>query len=169
MKNHFSRNTHNANIKILKLPEIEEKTIWLKFTDTERMIYNAYLADPNNTVYDVFLRQICCHPMISEKLRENLTNKVESLTDIQVQIKKMYFSEFDKADEHYKICQERIERITGDIVELENEHKTKCAHYYKNPKLCSFWNNLKKGFDIFEQKKTLPKVSVDKQGQYVFN
>ena len=51
----------------------------------------------------------------------------------------------------------------------ENEHKTKCAHYYKNPKLCSFWNNLKKGFDIFEQKKTLPKVSVDKQGQYVFN
>ena len=65
IRDHFSRNTHNANIKILKLPEIEEKTIWLKFSDTERMIYNAYLADPNNTPYDIFLRQICCHPMIS--------------------------------------------------------------------------------------------------------
>ena len=129
LKNHFSRNTHNANIKILKLPEIEEKTIWLKFTDTERMIYNAYLADPNNTPYDVFLRQICCHPMISEKLRDNLTNKVESLSDIQVQIKKMYFSEFDKADEHYQNCLERIKRIEGEIDELEEENKTNLITY----------------------------------------
>jgi hypothetical protein len=129
LKNHFSRNTHNANIKILKLPEIEEKTIWLKFTDTERMIYNAYLADPNNTAYDVFLRQICCHPMISEKIRDNLTNKVESLSDIQVQIKKMYFSEFDKADEHYQSCLERIKRIEGEIDELEEENKTNLITY----------------------------------------
>ena len=129
IRDHFSRNTHNANIKILKLPEIEEKTIWLKFSDTERMIYNAYLADPNNTPYDIFLRQICCHPMISEKLRENLTNQVESLSDIQTQIKKMYFSEFDKADEHYKTCLERIERITGEIDELETEKKTGLMAY----------------------------------------
>ena len=129
LKNHFSRNTHNANIKILKLPEIEEKIIWLKFTDTERMIYNAYLADPNNTAFDVFLRQICCHPMISEKLRENLINKVESLSDIQVHIKKMYFSEFDKADEHYQNCLERIKRIDGEIEELEEENKTNLITY----------------------------------------
>lgn len=129
IKNHFSRNTHNANIKILKLPEISEQTIWLKFTDTERMIYNAYLADPNNTAYDVFLRQICCHPMISEKLRDSLTNKVESLSDIQVQIKKMYFSEFDKADEHYQNCLERIERIEGEIDDLEKEKKTNLITY----------------------------------------
>jgi hypothetical protein len=129
LKNHFSRNTHDANIKILKLPETKEKTIWLKFTDTERMIYNAYLADPNNTTYDVFLRQICCHPMISEKLRDNLTNKVESLSDIQVQIKKMYFSEFDKADEYYQNCLDRINRIEYDISELEKENKTNLISY----------------------------------------
>jgi hypothetical protein len=129
IKDHFSRNTHKANLKILKLPEIAEQTIWLKFTDTERMIYNAYLADPNNTAYDVFLRQICCHPLISEKLRENLTNKVESLSDIQVQIKKMYFSEFDKADEHYNNCVDRIERIEGEIEELEKENKTNLITY----------------------------------------
>lgn len=129
VKNHFSRNTHNANIKILKLPEVNEETIWLKFTDTERMIYNAYLADPNNKPEDEFLRQICCHPMISEKIRENLSKQVESLSDIQTQIKKMYMSDFVKADEHYTNCLNRIDRIKGEIEQLEKENKTKLITY----------------------------------------
>ena len=129
VKNHFSRNTHDKNIKILKLPKINEETIWLNFTDTERMIYNAYLADTNNNAFDVFLRQLCCHPMISEKLRENISNKVESLSDIQKQIKKMYFSEFDRANENYLTCLERIDRIKNDLLELEKEHKTNLITY----------------------------------------
>jgi hypothetical protein len=129
IREHFSRNTHNANIKILKLPEVNEQTIWLKFTDTERMIYNAYLADPNNKEEDVFLRQICCHPMISDKLRENLTNTVESLEDIQKQIKQMYMGDFDKAEEHYTNCLNRIERIEEEIEELEKENKTHLITY----------------------------------------
>jgi hypothetical protein len=67
--------------------------------------------------------------MISEKLRDNLTNKVESLSDIQVHIRKMYFSEFDKADEHYQNCVERIKRIEGEISELEEENKTNLITY----------------------------------------
>ena len=129
IRDHFSRNTHNANIKILQLPDVNEQTIWLKFTDTEQMIYNAYLADPNNKLEDVFLRQICCHPMISEKLRENLSKQVESLSDIQTQIKKMYMSDFEKADENYTNCFNRIARIEGDINELEKEKKTHLITY----------------------------------------
>lgn len=129
IRDHFSRNTHDANVKILQLPEVNEQTIWLKFTETERMIYNAYLADPNNKPEDVFLRQICCHPMISEKLRENLSNKVESLSDIQTQIKKMYMSDFEKADEHYTNCVNRIERIQKELEELEDENKTHLITY----------------------------------------
>ena len=129
IKNHFSRNTHNKNIKILKLPEINEQTIWLQFTETERMIYNAYLADPNNTSNDIFLRQICCHPMISEKLRDNLNNKVESLSDIQIQIKKMYFTDFDKADEHYNDCLDRITRIKNDMDSMEKDNKINLIGY----------------------------------------
>ena len=129
IKDHFSRNTHRANIKILKLPEVNEQTIWLKFTETERMIYNAYLADPNNKSEDVFLRQICCHPMISEKLRENLSNVVESLSDIQTQIKKMYMSDLEKADENYVNCCNRIKRIESDIEELEKNNKTHLITY----------------------------------------
>jgi hypothetical protein len=129
IRDHFSRNTHNANIKILKLPEINEQTIWLKFTDTEQMIYNAYLADPNNKPEDVFLRQICCHPMISEKLRTNLANNVESLSDIQTQIKKMYLSDFEKADENYTNCLSRIDRINNEMKELEKDNKTHLITY----------------------------------------
>jgi hypothetical protein len=129
LKNHFSRNTHNKNIKILKLPNIKEEVIWLNFTETERMIYNAYLADPNNNINDVFLRQLCCHPLISEKIRDNISNTVESLEDIKVQIKKMYFSDFDKAEENYKTCLNRIDRIKNDIKNMENEKKTDLLGY----------------------------------------
>jgi len=129
IKNHFSRNTHSKNIKILKLPEIIEETIWLNFTETERMIYNAYLADPNNTMNDVFLRQICCHPMISEKIRENISNKVESLEDIRNQIKKMYMSEYEKADEIYNNCLNRIETFKKDMKEMEKDGKINLKGY----------------------------------------
>jgi DNA repair protein RAD5 len=129
VKNHFSRNTHKKNMQILKLPEIVEETMWLNFTQTERMIYNAYLADPNNTVNDVFLRQVCCHPMISDKIRENITNKVESLEDIKTQIKKMYMGEYEKAEENYKICTDRIDRIQAEMKEMEKELKTGLRGY----------------------------------------
>lgn len=129
IKNHFSRNTHNKNVAILKLPTIKEETVWLNFTETERMIYNAYLADPNNTAFDIFLRQLCCHPMLSEKIRENMTSKLESLSEMQEHIKKMYFKDFDKANEHYTDCNNRIKRIEEDITEMENEGKTNLIGY----------------------------------------
>lgn len=142
IKNHFSRNTHASNIKILKLPEINEQTVWLKFTDTERMIYNAYLVDPNNKPEDVFLRQICCHPLISEKIRENLTNKVESLKDIQIQIKKMYFGDFEKAEENYINCVNRFDKIKEDMSKFEHENKTNLITYL----------NLKDDLNILTEK-----------------
>ncbi|HLC82364.1 MAG TPA: L,D-transpeptidase family protein [Bacteroidia bacterium] len=37
-----------------------------------------------------------------------------------------------------------------------------------NPKHLDFWKNLQTGYDYFEQKKQLPKVTVDKKGKYVF-
>jgi phage FluMu protein Com len=132
IKDHFSRNTHNANIKILQLPEINEQTIWLKFSDTERMIYNAYLADPNNKSEDIFLRQLCCHPMISDKIRNNLVNNIGSLSEIQTQIKKMYLSDFEKADDLYTNCLNRIEKINNENIEFVKENKTHLITYLNN-------------------------------------
>ena len=38
-----------------------------------------------------------------------------------------------------------------------------------NSSQLDFWKNLKTGYDYFEQKKQLPKVSVDKTGKYLFS
>ena len=153
IKNHFSRNTHNRNISILKLPDIKEETIWLNFTETERMIYNAYLADPNNTAYDIFLRQLCCHPLLSEKIRENMSNKLESLSDMKDHIKKMYFKDFDKASENYNECNERIARINDDMNEMEHEGKINLIGY----------QNLKE--DLLRAKEKLPELKKIKDGK----
>jgi len=40
--------------------------------------------------------------------------------------------------------------------------------YAGNKALLEFWKNLKVGYDYFEEKKVLPKVSVDKAGKYVY-
>ena len=153
IKNHFSRNTHNRNISILKLPNIKEETIWLNFTETERMIYNAYLADQNNTAYDIFLRQLCCHPLLSEKLRENMSNKLESLSDMQDHIKKMYFKDFDKASENYNDCYERIDRIHNNLAEMKHEGKTNLIGY----------QNLTE--DLLRAKEKLPELKKIKDGK----
>ncbi len=39
----------------------------------------------------------------------------------------------------------------------------------ENAKHTDFWKNLKTGYDFFEQKQQLPKVSVDKAGHYLFS
>jgi DNA repair protein RAD5 len=129
VKNHFSRNTHKKNVSILKLPEIKETTVWLNFSETERVIYNAYLADPNNTPYDVFLRQICCHPMLSEKIRENMKTKLESLSDMKTYIEKMYFTDFYKAKENYDDCVNRIDKIKNEMNDMESEDKQDLIGY----------------------------------------
>jgi SNF2 family DNA or RNA helicase len=129
IKNHFSRNTHNKNMNILKLPSIIEENIWLKFSDTERMIYNAYIADPNNTQTDIFLRQICCHPTLSDKIRENITSTMNTLNDMKEHMKNMYFKDFDKSDENYNECIKRIDKLTNDLQELKDKNKTDLMLY----------------------------------------
>ena len=126
---HFSRNLHCHNLKELKLPKVEEKIIFLNLTQTERAIYNAHLANTNNNKDDIFLRQICCHPMIAEVVRNILDNNVSSLEDIQVQLKKMYFGEYEKALENYNKCFERKNRIEGEIKDMEDNDKTELIMY----------------------------------------
>jgi murein L,D-transpeptidase YafK len=41
--------------------------------------------------------------------------------------------------------------------------------YADNPSLLMFWKNLKPGYDQFEIKKQLPKVNVDKKGEYTYS
>jgi hypothetical protein len=129
IKNHFSRNTHINNVKILQLPTIKEEVVWLNFTNTERTIYNAYLADPNNTSQDIFLRQVCCHPLIADKFKERIKNTMNSLSEMQDFIKNLYFKEYDKSIENYNECNERILKYKDEIKKLEKDNKTSLTTY----------------------------------------
>lgn len=40
--------------------------------------------------------------------------------------------------------------------------------YQENPQLISFWENIKKGYDMFEKNKILPAMSVLQDGKYSF-
>lgn len=130
VKHKFSRNTHDKNIKILKLPNINENVIWLNFTDTEKAIYNSYLADNNNNPYDVFLRQICCHPRLADKIRDNIDVKIDNVADMDEIIKKMYFKDYNIAKENYDNCLNRINTIKDEITDKEDNNKTNQITYY---------------------------------------
>ena len=127
---HFSRNLHINNVKILKLPTIDEEIVWLEFTDNERLLYNGFVADENNNKDDVFLRQLCCHPMICDKIRTiHLDNKNMTLQSMQETIKQIYFGEFEKANDKHLHCIEKINCHTNEINEMIKNCKTELKGY----------------------------------------
>ncbi|MBN2694348.1 L,D-transpeptidase family protein [bacterium] len=45
----------------------------------------------------------------------------------------------------------------------------KCQKELKNyPQHSDFWKNIKEGFDYFETNKSLPKITINKKGKYIF-
>lgn len=122
--NCFRRNT-KANVKKEhSLPPIKEEIRWLKFTSTERMIYNAYLANPNNNKFSVYLRQLCCHPQLAEETKYALSN-CKTLEDIEKMMVNHYKLEVDDAQEKVDKIQTRIDKINKKIKKLEKKQKKK--------------------------------------------
>lgn len=78
----FRRNTKTSVEEEFKLPPFTEKIHWLQFTPTERAMYNAYLANPSNNKYSVYLRQLCCHPNLAEETKNALAS-CKTLKDIE--------------------------------------------------------------------------------------
>ena len=78
----FRRNTKKSVETEYILPSIKETVKWLKFTQTERMMYNAHLANPNNNKFGIYLRQLCCHPQLADETKNSLSN-CKSLQEIE--------------------------------------------------------------------------------------
>lgn len=131
IKYHFSRNLHKNNVKTLQLPKIKETVEWLKFTQTEQMIYNARLTDTNNgdPKDDEFLRQICCHPLIADSIRENLATQVETLEDVQKAMSNLYLKDYNKAKENLDEHIARCERMAAEKKDYEDKKKTELLGY----------------------------------------
>lgn len=95
-KNLFRRNTKESVKDEYKLPPIEEEILLLKFTKTERMMYNAYLADGNNDKFSTYLRQLCCHPNLADETKKALAN-CKTLKDVEKTMVEHYKNQAFKA------------------------------------------------------------------------
>ena len=115
--NCFRRNTKKSVKDELYLPPIKDTVKWLRFTPTERIMYNAYIANPNNNRYGVYLRQLCCHPQLAEETRSSLSN-CKTLEEIEIMMLSHYRDEVkteqekvDKIKKRIQICEDKIEEI----------------------------------------------------------
>lgn len=122
LNNFFRRNTKKSVNDEYKLPPLKEEIIWLKFTPTERMMYNAYLANPNNDKFSIFLRQLCCHPKLSEETKNALSH-CKTLEDIEKMMVNHYASSVKNAENKVKNAQLRIKAIEQRIKKYERKRQ----------------------------------------------
>lgn len=140
--NMFRRNTKKSVTDEYKLPPLEEVVVWLKFTHTERMIYNAFLANPNNSKYDIFLRKLCCHPNISEETKSTLST-CKSLDEIEKVMVKHYSNLMDKAHDIYNKTIRRVEYLGAKIKVYERKRQRRIMRSMGyNAKLEKFDENI---------------------------
>jgi SNF2 family DNA or RNA helicase len=128
--NCFRRNTKHSVKNEHKLPPLINEIIWLKFTATERMMYNAYLADPNNNKFSVYLRQLCCHPQLADETKLALSN-CKSLQDIEKMMITHYKLQVDMAQDKvdrlinrinkWKIKKEKLSKKKNKMIRIDPE------------------------------------------------
>jgi len=118
MNDFFRRNTKKSTEEECKLPELREKVIWLRFTHTERMMYNAYLTDPNVNRFSQIVRQICCHPKIADEIKGVLSN-CKTLEDIERSMVSHYKNQYEYANYKMKRCERYIAKTERRILIAE--------------------------------------------------
>jgi len=122
--NFFRRNTKKSVSDEYKLLPIKETVMWLKFSHTERMMYNAYLANPNNDKFSIFLRQLCCHPKLAEETKDMLAN-CKTLGDIEKMMVQHYKKTMEQSKEHVEYYENRIVISLERIKEIEFRRQKK--------------------------------------------
>jgi len=85
----FRKNTKESTNAEYSLPTPIENTIFLTFSPTEWMMYNAYLANPTIDKRGILMRQLCCHPGIADDIKSSLSN-CKTLEDIKNVMIKIY-------------------------------------------------------------------------------
>lgn len=120
ISNSFRRNTNDSTKEEHILPPIEEEVRLLKFSHTERMMYNAYLADPNNDKFGKYLRQLCCHPLLAEETKEALSN-CKTLEDIEKTMVNFHKIQMSDAKEKVDKIQERLSKLNKKIKKIEKK------------------------------------------------
>lgn len=124
-KDCFRRNTKDSVIEEYTLPPVKEEIVWLNFSPTERMMYDAYLANVNNDQKEsIYLRQLCCHPNLSAETR-NALSTCKSMKDIENMMTKHYAKDVQTAQDKVDGIKMRIDMLSNKIKELEKIEKNK--------------------------------------------
>jgi SNF2 family DNA or RNA helicase len=115
LKNYFRRNTKKSVEEEVKLPELREKIIWLKFSHTERMMYNAYLTDATIDRRSAIIRQICCHPKLADEIK-GVLSKCKTLEDIENSMVEHYRNQYENSMINVKRYEIRIAKTERRIL-----------------------------------------------------
>jgi len=118
----FRRNTKKSVKNEHTLPPIKEDIKWLNFSSTERIMYNAYLANHNNDKYSIYLRKLCCHPQLADETKHALSN-CKTLKDIEKTMVAHYKNEMDNAINKVSVIEKRIQKTQRKIYEIELRKK----------------------------------------------
>jgi SNF2 family DNA or RNA helicase len=122
----FRRNTKKSVKEEHTLPPIKEEIRWLKFTATERMMYNAHTANENNDKFSTYLRQLCCHPQLADETKHCLSN-CKTLQDIEKEMVHHYKMEVDTCQEKLDKTNERLNKLNKKIRKIEKKQRKKQA------------------------------------------
>lgn len=117
--NFFRKNTKQSVNSEYTLPPTIENTIFLTFSTTEWIMYNAYLANPNVDKSGVLMRQLCCHPAIADEIKGTVSN-CKTLKDIENVMIKHYNSQTLHAENKLKFAEYKLKML---------QYKIKIVHY----------------------------------------
>ncbi len=127
----FRRNTKESVEKEHTLPPIKEEVHLLKFSATERMMYNAFLANANNDPYSVYLRKLCCDPKLADETKHALS-ECKTMEDIEKVMVSQYKKEVNLAQTKLENGVKRVFTVLKNIRKLRfNNFKSKVTDELK--------------------------------------
>lgn len=89
----YMRNTKDSVGDEYDVPPIVEQTIFLEFTDFEKSMYANYVSKNYGRMY---LRQLCCHPYVSDKDSDAFEEIGSSLEEARLSLLNYNKSELEK-------------------------------------------------------------------------
>lgn len=115
--NLFRKNTKESVEKYDKysIPEVQNDLQILKFSITEWMMYNSYVANPKNDEFSEYLRQLCCHPQLSDEFKASLSN-CKTLDEIQETMINIHKEDVKTALNNLEKCKKRLFRVKVEII-----------------------------------------------------
>jgi SNF2 family DNA or RNA helicase len=113
--NFFSRHINDNGSGLKKLTE---KIIWLNFSKTESMIYNAFIANPTIDKYGIEARQLCCHPQLVEQLNGGVFDACKTMSDMENVMIIHYKNKYDKSKEKISDKKEQIKNNKNYLIGL---------------------------------------------------